>query len=257
MQNITSKLNKLSAASKAAAKIQKQLPPVYKILEKNKEIHSQIIQSYKKYKNGLANFKYLVSKDIYVSTKVLDNLELSSISELSNVTKKSNTNNLLNYILSSFEERINDVFSYLDKTFPNRKHIFDEIKQLYELGFYTSLVTLCYCQADGMSNERWGFAFFDTETQKKNHELKIKSLKTKRTPLTVAILGQLKQSKNELTLYSKDSIFNDNKTKLKTLNRHMVIHGHSIYYGKKENAIRAILLLEFICDLANNNFQKK
>jgi hypothetical protein len=62
------------------------------------------------------------------------------------------------------------------------------------------------------------------------------------------IAGQLKEPRNEISRYVKDEI--KNRTfKLDSFNRHLVLHGHSIHYGTQKNAIRAILLLDFVCAL--------
>jgi hypothetical protein len=211
-------------------------------------------KSFEKFKSGYDNFKYLVQRDWYISTKVLDKLELNRISELFEFTNKSNLDEFESYVLASFDDRKDVVFRYLSNTFESRKHIFDEIHKMYDLQLYYGIIALCYSQADGISNETWGIGFFDTEEKKLNYELKIKKLNTSKKQFSKAIINQISQPKNELNRYSKDAKYQIKENKENSINRHLVIHGHSKFHGNRKNAIRAILLLEFICDLVNEDY---
>lgn len=51
--------------------------------------------------------------------------------------------------------------------------------------------------------------------------------------------------KGEINGNSKDYIVPDRSSN----NRHLVLHGHSYNYGNKKNAIKAILLLDFMNEL--------
>jgi hypothetical protein len=58
---------------------------------------------------------------------------------------------------------------------------------------------------------------------------------------------QLSINENEITMYSKNEKFKDLASRTTSYNRHLIMHGHSFNYGCKKNALRAILLLDFIC----------
>ncbi len=244
-------------AIEAMSNIDKYIYPAIVQAEKQIAIYEQVKISFKKYKNGLANFKLLVSRDWYISTRVIDNLEISNITEVFEFTKKSNLDKFEQYIISSFDSRKEDVFSYLNETLKNREHIIKEIDKLYTANLFFGLIPLCFNQADGISNENWGVGFFDSEGKKENYDLKIKKLDTRKKLISKSISSQLAQPKNELTRSSSDAKYNDVKIKECSINRHLIIHGHSVYYGNKVNAIKAILLLEFICDLINESFELK
>lgn len=213
-------------------------------------------RSAENFKKGFINFKFLVSRGWYISIKVIDEFEISQLSDVYELTKEENLLEFEKYIISSFDDRKVSVFHYLEKTLSNRKHIIKEIEKLYENELFYSLIPLCYSQADGVSNEKWGFGFFDSD-RNDSYNLKIKQLYTSSVALESLISHQLKQSKNELNLNSQDPKFNDASIKESSINRHLVIHGHSIHYGTKINSIRAILLLEFLCDLINESFEVK
>ena len=169
------------------------------------------------------------------------------------MNKKENVIEFENYIISSFDKRVNEIIENLVISFPERAHLFNEIKQLYRNEYYHSLITLCYSQVDGISNNVFGIGFFDTENKEKQFSLKLPSnLIFDEDSLIAIISKQLNLPKNEITKYTKDGSFTKGN-KLSSFNRHFVMHGHSYNYGNKKNAIRAILLLDFIEWLANES----
>ena len=218
------------------------------------KMHNHIRKGLQNFKRGLNNIKYLVAKGWYISPKVVNNLSLNTISELKDLTKKSNVDEFEQYIISSFDERQKDIFDYLRLKLQDRMHIIEEIETLYKQNLYTSLITLCYSQADGICNDFWKIGFFDSENKKNGYELKVKKLKPIKPIFSNSLVNQLKQPKNEITRSSYDSMYLDPNIVKKSINRHLVIHGHSINFGNKENAMRAILLLEFICHIKEENF---
>jgi len=228
-------------------------PSFVRMLE-NHNNQKKVNEGVKKFKKGLGNLKLLVDLDWYVSTKVLDGYELNTISELSKATNKNNIQQIEEYIIASFDERKIKIFDYLRKTFPSRINLLEEIENLYKSNYYSALIILCYSQADGICMDQWKIGFFDSD-KKNGYKLKIKKLKTRKKQFSRSISNQLRQNKNEITRSSFNSKYNDQSNVIKSFNRHLVMHGHSIEYGTKTNAIRAILLLEFICDLVNEHYK--
>jgi hypothetical protein len=227
------------------------------ILQANRVMKFQRLaqKAFEKFKQGYDNFKYLVPRGWYISPKVLNKLELNRISELCEFTDISNLDEFENYILNSFDNRKEEVFIYLTNTFNSRKHIFEEIHKMYDLQLYYGLITLCYSQADGMSNEIWKMGFFTNDPDTKYEYLKIQKLNTKKETFSKALINQLGEARNEITEKSNNSKYKIKENKENSINRNLVLHGHSKYYGNRENAIRAILLLEFICDLVNEEYK--
>jgi hypothetical protein len=103
-------------------------------------------------------------------------------------------------------------------------------------------------------NETWKIGFFDNDKQT-NYELKIKKLNTKKESFTKSIINQLGEPRNEINRKSNDPKYQIKENKENSINRHLIIHGHSKFHGNRQNAIRAILLLEFICDLVNEDYE--
>jgi hypothetical protein len=147
--------------------------------------------------------------------------------------------------LKEFPKSKKFIFKIILEKIPHRQQILTEIEQCYKRKLYSSVVTLCYTQVDGICNEKLNYGFFDTDN--KTHDLKIQSLELKPN-LSTKIASQVKEPKNEFSRYVRKDI-QDRTFELNSFNRHLVLHGHSIYYGTEKNAIRAILLLDFVCAL--------
>ena len=201
-------------------------------------------------KISLNELKHIVNNGWYISYKAFEHLTFERLHFLN---KKENVIEFENYIISSFDKRIKEIIENLVISFPERAHLFNEIQLLYKKEYYHSLITMCYSQADGISNNIFGIGFFDTENKEKQFSLKLSNnLKFDDDSLIAIISKQLNLPKNEITRSTKDGSFTKEE-KICSFNRHFIMHGHSYNYGNKKNAIRAILLLEFVEWLANES----
>ena len=151
-------------------------------------------------------------------------------------------------ILANFAQtnKVNKILRSVGKEFPNRSQILDEVSKAYEIGLYSSVINVCYSQADGICNEVWNFGFFDKD-RSKDYALKLHTnLSQYDYGSSNSFVSQLGFSENEITINSEDKIFKNKKRQLITFNRHHVLHGHATNYGNQTNALRSILLLDFI-----------
>lgn len=200
--------------------------------------------SFKLFSQKLEETKFIVHENWFVSFNIVGRLSIKQLLEL--LYNRENFR-FQEYITKLFPEVLDQIFSQIEKTVPHRAEIIKEIKQLYDKKLYTSLIVLVYSQVDGICHENLGYGFFDSDN--KSYDLKISELQPG-DGLASKIVYQLKGGKNEITRYVKKEI--DNKSfKSDSYNRHLVMHGHSIHFGNKLNAMRAISLLDFICSLKN------
>lgn len=199
-------------------------------LVKNSEIFHKVITS---------QLKNLVSRGWYVSPTVINEISVSAVYQ---VTSKNNVADFEKYILLNFDTKVTKLLDGLSFAFPERKRIFDEMKQLYKNELYYSFINLCYAQTDGVCNDKWGQGFFNTD-KNKGHSLTLPTKLGFEIESISDIVGQqLSEPRNEITIGSGSF---DEQGKRSSFNRHLVLHGHSYNYGTKQNAIRALLLLEF------------
>lgn len=197
----------------------------------------------------LQDTRFVVHHDWYISFNLLRNSTIKEIFRLLHSKKKES---LQKFVIKNFSLEQCTIFKFIHKTIPHRRSLISEIEGSFKNKFYSAVVILCYTQVDGICNENIRYGFFDTDQR---YNLKISRLEPKDS-LASKIAGQLKEPRNEMNRYVKPEI--DNCTfKLDSFNRHLVMHGHSIHFGTELNAIRAILLLDFVCSLINEKVISK
>lgn len=207
-----------------------------KVLEGSEGVSAPIIEHIQ----NLYGLGWFINPDLIRDYTIEEVLELSQ-----NNYSKQIENKLIKR--HGNKKEINNILKRLTSTFPNRARINEEIYQSYTHELFSSVTTLCYTQADGICHEVWSYGFFDKDKKNKPFRTKL-SLELDNFDFGFSSLftTQLEMPENEITMYSKDDYFNDNDIKRSTFNRHHVIHGHSTNYGTKVNALRAILMLDFL-----------
>lgn len=202
------------------------------------------------YHDIFSHTRHVAARGWYISPNVIRDVPLNEIVDLFQEVNAVRFEQLLIELADSIIER---VLKRCSVRFPDRKVIFEEIADLYKLEFYRPVILLCYTQVDGMSNDFWGFGFFDKD---RRQEYKLKSylkLQELEKGINSGFAAQLEISMNEITVNSADQMFtSDAELQKRTFNRHHIMHGHSINYGTKTNAIRAIYLLDFFCYWTND-----
>lgn len=189
------------------------------------------------------SFTQLSERGWYVSPQIFDEV---SISKIPSYFKPENNSLFEELIVSEVEKNLPTIIENCQVSFEKRSSVFEDIKKLFEDGHYRAVVLMCYTQADGISKDTLGVSFFDKDSgqeYKLRLYLKLKVLEINHSD---SIIQQLDIPSNEITAYSKDSMFQDPEKRVKTFNRHLIIHGHSTDYGTKLNAVRAICLLDFL-----------
>lgn len=195
-----------------------------------------------KFEEQLEDTRFVVTHDWFISFNILRNLTIKkTFTVLSNKDKSA----FENFVLTTFPSERSNLFKAIYKAIPHREAIITEIETLYCQNHFHAVIVLCYTQVDGICNENLRFGFFDVDQNTK--ELRVKQLDSNNS-LASKIATQLKEPRNEISRYVKNAIKNG-IYKRDSFNRHLVMHGHSINYGTKLNAIRAILLLDFVCSL--------
>ena len=180
----------------------------------------------------------LAARGWYLSFDFLDRLESA---ELLTFLKNKNYKQIEDKILDQFYSRKNEIKDKLSDKYPSRKSIVDLIFNLHEDEKYLASIPLCYTQADGISNNKWGINFFRGHS---SGQLEIYR-ETKAENTIIGVLSEQLSVRNEQNQYGKN-LKQDIKS---SVNRHKIIHGQSIDYGSEVNSIKAILILDFLADL--------
>lgn len=190
-----------------------------------------------------SNMRHITSLGWYVSPVLIRDIPMLEAAEL---FRKENVLKFQEKIIELADEAIPRILTKCGKQFPERKIILEEIREAFKVGLYSAVVSLSYSQADGISNDVWGFGFFD---KNKREEYKLKSylnLKGGEIGINTGVAEQLGMPSNEIIVHEGDELLKDPDYRKKSFNRHLVIHGHSTDYGTRLNAIRAIYLLDLI-----------
>lgn len=169
--------------------------------------------------------------------------------KLSSILINNNFSEFEDLIMTDSDKIVNQIIADAIILYPDRKNILNEIKSCYENQFYSAVINLSYSQVDGMCNETLGYGFFDKDKKSKTDKkiLKIYNEFSKIDyRLAQIIKEQLGYKKNEITIYSDEFKDENPDIVFKSINRHLILHGHSYTYGNKINAMRAILLIDFI-----------
>lgn len=163
-------------------------------------------------------------------------------------------------IIQLIDDEIDDYWDYLKEQIPHRAAIWEEIKLCYENKLYHSIIHLCFSQADGLFDEKFGTGLYKysfTEAKKKfgksmkdvfDSELLSSQISNfKDGSVLKRIYNEIYLeclNKSTSDLYKKTDYITENNVALP--NRHGVIHGTHFKYGTKLNSYKAIAFLQFI-----------
>jgi hypothetical protein len=180
-----------------------------------------------------------INRDWYLSSVFLD------LANLETLYYEEQTANLDNKIIRAFATYLIECKKQLLKKFPERKKIILEIFFCYENRKYSSVITLAYSTAEGVVSSNFGqglWGGFDKKTQKNLFE---KLRDNNQLTGVMNLFYKRFSHRGEINRDSKEFKVVDTSSN----NRHLVLHGHSYNYGNKKNAVKAILLLDFINEL--------
>ncbi len=238
-------------------KIEKELADSFKPIQENLiKINSTIENGLKAFVETLRIIAEPIFRSLfraseygwYLSPKAISKYPISQLTEL---LKQDDLSELEKSILNDADNLAKTTIENAIITFPDRKHVLLEILDCYNKKLYFATINLSYSQTDGICNEVWGFGFFD-KTGKPEYKLKTHvEFQNYQDGLATIFSEQLSAKSNEVTMHSDTFKSNFPDKISSSFNRHLVQHGHSINYGNQSNAIRAILLIDFLMYFKN------
>ncbi len=198
--------------------LKKQFDQISKETKKLAEIRNKLV-------SVLANHGWYLSADIDGQSyfKILSLIQNSKVGEATSILSKYYSKNL------------NKLKNNLTKKHPDRQSIFTEAFKAHKDKKYFSSTILFLSQADGICE---GNMF------RRKKIFKEFIAKTKSPDMVEFILGQESAIDVDTRKADKSNYFSD-------LNRHGVMHGIHIDFGKEINSLKAISLLCFISDFVN------
>lgn len=172
---------------------------------------------------------------------ISENIKMNEISECVKIADEGNEENLNNFFSKYYTKNMKENIKILSVRFPEREKIFKEGYKAHKSKLFHSStllwLTLCDSICDG--------ELFKLRGNKKAIK---KWLEKNKTPETYTKLLEVITEPNAIDAYTGD------KQNYKSqLNRHGIMHGYDIDYGKKLNSLKAFSLLVFIKDMVNRH----
>lgn len=188
-----------------------------------------------------------ISRDWFISYRFL------TVCDLEHLYYMEKPRGVDRVITSAFEMYKQKCKQGLIRNFKHRSILLNEVFKCYESECFSAVVTLAYSTAEGIVNETFGQKFWGGYDRKTKHIL-FEKLRDEH-----GIKGFLRMHYKRLSFRG---IINQDSEKIKesvdsSNNRHLVLHGQSYKYGNRKNAIKAILLLDFISELAYFQWHNK
>lgn len=197
-------------------------------------------KSLEKIKNDNPAF---IQNDWYLSNEYWFDFNLSEL-------YTNNSIDLENKILKLFEDNKKAIEKRLIEENDERVEIIKELFTLYKNKHYFSLINLAYSLVEGISIKKFNTKFWGWEKKNQNNKLRTEKIKLIVEDDTVFNFIEKRLEYRGIMNASFDAISKEDLSK--TNNRHCVAHGESYLYGNKTNAVKSILLVEFISSLKIN-----
>ncbi len=144
-------------------------------------------------------------------------------------------------LMKYFRKKMSDIEQDLIKNFPHRGQIFSSAFKAHSRAEYNLSVPVFLAQADGICKELIGIQLFRKRQKVPAIAGYIESLELDafQAAILYPLCVPLPISDSE---YERDEAFVG-------LNRHQVLHGESLDYGRESNSLKAISLLNYVADV--------
>lgn len=165
-------------------------------------------------------------------------LPFEAIWELRDAFENGDTEDAENALMDYFEEQLDEIEESAVGKFPARRKILEAAFNAHRRGEFELSIPVLLAQSDGISKELFNGYLFKSKNKLPETAAFVQTLEgdtfTKNLLLPLTIKSPINRSANER---SKD---------FEGLNRHQVLHGDSVEYGTRRNALKAVSLLNYV-----------
>lgn len=222
-------------------------PKIFENLRKNiQQYESHLKKAAESFQKTLEIVKsrnpIFVEEDWYLSEDVWLKF---SLPEIYSITPSQ----LEKLLIKEFEKEKNNIRDRIILNHKERNSILVELFDSYNRKHYYSVVLLSYSLIDGLSKKKFGINFWGYNNDLKETKSSLISDLIVQDSLFNIIQKRLK-NRGEISI--RDIHIPDDKIQFSN-NRNCVIHGDSYLYGNKVNAIKSILMVDFISSLRSKN----
>ena len=152
-------------------------------------------------------------------------------------------------LVDEYEGRLEEISVFVAGQFPHRNQIIRSVFKAHKEGMYELSVLGAFSQADGVCHEKLGENFF----LRNRNDGKPKTAKASKVKDTLenqedimAWFMVLLATGLPIHKSAKERI---GKPDIESPNRHAIMHGECLDYGTKINSLKAISLLNYVCQM--------
>lgn len=196
--------------------------------------------------------EYLARRGWFISLRYLP---LSRIGWIARHAERGNHDEIEEYILDHARVLVQSTSEKVEELYPHRSDILEQAIDAHESGKYAVSIPTMLAQADGMFFEITGKTFFSNEGDKLEDTRRrlLTALHEAGEDTTASTLAHLmvRQLHEESTMHENfDEAGREPMSSSDDgpLNRHYVLHGLTTDYDTEENSLRAVALVDLLCD---------
>jgi len=167
------------------------------------------------------------------------NMSLPSLWEIKKVISSGEIAEVEGILVEYFESQLEEVEKSISVQFPHRSHIIISAIKAHRIGEYNLSIPVLLAQTDGVCKEMVDQYLFMKKDKKPRTAIYVEQVAA--DAYKAAILSPLAVST------SINESAGEREEGFNLLNRHMVLHGESVDYGSKVNSLKAISLLNYVC----------
>jgi hypothetical protein len=188
--------------------------------------------------------KVINSEGYYLSSNILSSFDLDYINNTLSNWESVDKVDFDAQLRSLIDEHKNWIIQYAIEVLPNRKEIIETIFKLYMDKNHIAVIPLVLSQIDGIAKEMTlGKAgFYNSKSDKLAFQAA--------NPYVHFISNAMQlhyENRNDYELFRKNIVSQQD------FNRHAILHGESYQFGTEKNAIKAILLFDFVLEIYSAN----
>lgn len=150
-------------------------------------------------------------------------------------------------LVDEYEGRLEKISAFVSGQFPHRNQIVRSVFKAHKEGMYELSVLGAFSQADGICHEQLGESFFLREEGKPKtaKASKVKDALENQEDIMAWFMVLLAAG---LPIH-KSANQRIGKPDIEGPNRHAIMHGECLDYGTKVNSLKAISLLNYVCQM--------
>jgi hypothetical protein len=222
-------------------------PKIFDNLKLNfQKYEEQLKNAYKSFQETLDVIKtrnpIFIDEDWYLSEEVWLKFSLPEIYSIT-------SSQLEQLLIKEFEKEKINIRDRIITNHKERSDIIIELFESYKRKHFYSVVLISYSLIDGLSKKKFGINFWGYNNNLKETKSSLISNLVEPDSLFNIIQRRLK-NRGEISI--QDIHIPDDKIPFSN-NRNCVIHGDSYLFGNKVNAIKSILMIDFISSLRSKN----